>query len=288
MKPAAGAALLALTAGGCTGAARAPPPPTPWPDTSDGVHAFLTFDSSVSPANVTAHASSYDYVWGASKSNVASYRASRQDIKLSMYIPYSRDPSCTAAHPPANEELLASITRNGNPPPGPGPHKHGKLVPTNIKWWLANHPDWITYKCDKTTVAYEEGDCNVPLDISNPAVIAWQQSFVREAAASGYDAMACDNYQLESMGDACGVYSGGKWVQKWTGKEHDPQLAKDVVGWMRQFVKLAHTTKAQSGHPMLVIPNSCGIPTNDAVWQLPDAVPFLSFPYVWPEPVLAK
>lgn len=246
--------------------------PTPWVDTTDGVHAFLTFDSEVLLANITAHAKSYDFVWGAESTHIASYRKSNREIKLSMYIPYSRDPSCTAAHPPTDVELVTSIARNGNPPPGPGPHKHGKLVPTNIKWWLANHPDWVTYKCDQTTIAYEEGDCNVPLDISNPAVIEWQQRFVREAAASGYDAMACDNNQLESMGDACGVYSGGKWVQKWTGKENDSQLAKDVVEWMRRFVKLAHTVKAQSGRPMLVVPNSCGIPTDDAVWQLPDAV----------------
>lgn len=246
---------------------------TPWVDTTDGVHAFLTFDSGVSPANITAHAKMYDYVWGAHSAHIASYRAGNQDIMLSMYIPYSRDPSCTVVHPPATAEDLVnnSTVRNGNPPPGL-PHKNGKPVPTNIKWWLAHHPDWITYKCDRTTIAYEEGDCNVPLDISNPDVIDWQQRFVREAAASGYDAMACDNYQLNKMGGACGIYSGGKWVQKWTGKEHDPRLAKDVIEWMRHFVKLAHTVKAQSGRPMLVLPNSCGIPSDDAVWQLPDAV----------------
>ena len=39
-----------------------------WRDSTDGIHAFLTFDSAMEhqKANITAFASRIDYVWGAS------------------------------------------------------------------------------------------------------------------------------------------------------------------------------------------------------------------------------
>jgi hypothetical protein len=37
-----------------------------WPDSSDGVHTFLTFDTGVPIANITAPTmKQYDFVWGA-------------------------------------------------------------------------------------------------------------------------------------------------------------------------------------------------------------------------------
>lgn len=83
-------------------------------------------------------------------------------------------------------------------------------------------------------------------------MIEWQQKFVRQAAAAGYDAMACDNYQPTGYGAGCGIYSNGKWVQKYTGKPGDMQLEYDVIDWMAQFVKLAHTVQSKSGRPMMV------------------------------------
>lgn len=149
--------------------------PGQWVDSTTGVHAFLTFDydvlKDVGASNLTAHAMHYDYVWGANPSDIPLWKQGNKDIVMSMYIPYSRDPGCTS--PAAGDDeaaarnlttaAIAAARRNGNPPPGKPPHSN------NIEWWLAHHPDWIVYECDKTTIAYDEDDCNVPLDISNPA-----------------------------------------------------------------------------------------------------------------------
>lgn len=113
------------------------------------------------------------------------------------------------------------------------------------------------YTCDKK-VQYSEKDCNVPLDISNPDVIAWQQTFVKQAAAAGYDAMAMDNFQLDS-GGACGVFRDKEWVQLYSGKSQDPKFNADVITWLANFTRAAHTTKSWAGKPMQVIPNSGGI-----------------------------
>lgn len=120
-------------------------------------------------------------------------------------------------------------------------------------------------------MAYQEGDCNVPLDISNPLVIEWQQQFVRKAAADGYDAMACDNYQPSSNCRGCGVYRAGQWVQLYADADRDPKYTADAITWLRNFTALAHTVKSWAGKPMQVIPNSGGIPPTD-VWSVPDAI----------------
>ncbi|MFA7328760.1 MAG: hypothetical protein WC081_04565, partial [Candidatus Ratteibacteria bacterium] len=44
-------------------------------------------------------------------------------------------------------------------------------VDSDLTWFQNNHPDWIVYQNDRTTIAYECGDSIVPLDISNPDVL---------------------------------------------------------------------------------------------------------------------
>ena len=39
-----------------------------WKDTTDGIHAFLTFDSKVDPSLAAAYADRIDYVWGSTES----------------------------------------------------------------------------------------------------------------------------------------------------------------------------------------------------------------------------
>ena len=204
---------------------------------TDGVHTFLTFDSRVNASDVEAAAPGLDYVWGATAAHIPAYRKGNKDIVLSMYIPFARDPGCTA---PADAAVDIGVP------------------PNNLDWWLKNHPDWVMYTCDKK-VAYSEGDCNGPLDISNPEVIAWQQKFVRQAAAAGYDAMACDNFQLDNSFHACGVYRNKKWVQLYNGNGQDPKFNADVITWLGNFTRAAHTVQSKQGRPMMVIPNSGGI-----------------------------
>jgi hypothetical protein len=44
----------------------------------------------------------------------------------------------------------------------------------DLSYWEAVHPDWILYKCDRVTPAYEFDNPNMPLDFANPALESWQ------------------------------------------------------------------------------------------------------------------
>ena len=64
-----------------------------WKDTTDGIHAFLTFDSKVDPSLAAAYADRIDYVWGSTESKISWWRASKNpNVVLSKYIPFTRDP----------------------------------------------------------------------------------------------------------------------------------------------------------------------------------------------------
>lgn len=176
-----------------------------FPDTYDGIHAFLTFDGSVT--DIATAAQHDDYVWGAAESHIAAYRASsHRQIVLSRYIPFTRDPNSS----------------------------------NTLGYWQSAHPDWVLYQCDQTTPAYEFGDTNVSLDITNPAVVDWQvQTFGVPAAAAGYDAIAADNFTLSNSFAACGVFEKGKWKALYTSKT-DPKYTSDVLAWAKSFGAKLH------------------------------------------------
>ena len=184
-------------------------------DTYDGIHYFQTFDYKTSDvAKLASHAV---YVWGSNQS-ISAYRSSNNPgIILSKYIPFTRDPD--------------------------GTH--------NLAYWKSTHPDWVLYKCDKVTPAYEFGGSNVPLDISNPAVLAWQvQNYGAKASAAGYDAIAADNYVLTNVFGACGIYQKGSWRQLYTGTT-DPKYTEDVLAWAGAFQARLHALP----NPIGLIPN---------------------------------
>jgi hypothetical protein len=141
-----------------------------WEDTYDGIHYFQTFDDSVT--DVATEASHSVFVWGAGQP-VTAYRASSNPkIVLSYYMPWAYDPDATH----------------------------------DLTYWKGLHPDWILYECDETTPAYYSGTTNMPLDISNPAVIAWQaQTIATPASAQGYDAIAADEFQLGALAHPMGL-----------------------------------------------------------------------------------
>ena len=64
-----------------------------WVDSTDGIHAFLTFDSRVDPASIESHGNAIDYVWGASATTISAWRRSNPKIVLSYYMPFTRDPT---------------------------------------------------------------------------------------------------------------------------------------------------------------------------------------------------
>jgi len=202
----------------------------PFADSWNNIHTFLTFDYDI--ANSAAIASRYDFVWGAEPSHVTALHAANPNIFLTYYIPFHRD--------------FGTYSTTGTPV-SPG-------------YWKSVHPDWVLYKCDRRTPAYEYGMPNMPLAFSNPAVIAWQiATYALPASAYGYDGIAADNLDLQNSFGACGSYQGGKWVQRYTGQSNDPTWSTDVVNWLTQMQSALHSLS----HPLALIPNLSGISPGD-------------------------
>lgn len=204
---------------GSAGSARAQSPP-PWQprfvDSWEGIHAFQVFDYAFTPDAVTAAAPGIDFYWGSTHVDAA--RAGNESAVISKYIPFRRDPDATHT----------------------------------LAWWRAFHPDWVVYKCDRVTPAYEFGRPNMPLDISNPAVVQWQiDNFAVPASAAGYDALAADNLVFSSGTGGCGVWSNGVWVQRYNGTSFDYTFIGDVIRWTATMQKALHALPT----PMALVTN---------------------------------
>lgn len=196
----------------------------PFIDTLNDIHLFQSFDYRIKdPVTVAQY---YDFVWGVTPRKVPLFREGHPEIVVSYYIPFHRDwgsfkePEDWAEH--------------------------------NLSYWRHLHPDWILYRCDRVTPAYEYGKRNMPLDFSNPDVVAWQvQMYGEPASRSGYDAIAADNLNLDNMFGACGFYRHGRWVQRYSGARKDPQWRADVISWVSRMYTSLHSL----AHPLALIPN---------------------------------
>src|SRR4051812_26537140 len=103
-----------------------------FPDTTNGIHAFLTFDYYLDATQAAAAAPHNDFVWGARDGNVAAWHKANPNAFVSAYLPFSRDPDDSHS----------------------------------LAWWKQNHPDWILYKCDqKTPASVIAGAANIPVDV---------------------------------------------------------------------------------------------------------------------------
>lgn len=193
-------------------------------DTFNNIHAAQIFSYNMT-TDTAQYAKNYDFVWGADADTVAALRAGNPNIFLSYYITMNRDTGVFG-----NQDQRQSLS-----------------------YWKAVHPDWILYKCDKTTPAYEIGDNTVtPFDMTNNDFINWQvQTYAVPASEAGYDAIAADNLNLDNAFGACGSYHNGKWVQRYTGQDNDPQWEKDMLYWVTQMQTKLHALP----HPLALIPN---------------------------------
>ena len=206
------------------------------PDTWNNIHLFQSFDYRIQ--NPTPISQYYDFIWGAVPSKVAAFRAGNPKVLISYYIPFHRD-----------NGTFANTTLG---------QQHG------LDYWHSTHPDWVLYKCDRTTPALEYGDPNIPLDFTNPDVVQWQvQTYAQPASTNGYDAIAADNLNLENLFGACGFYKNGQWVQRYTGETIDKQWQNDILSWVTAMQTALHALP----HPLALIPNlSPGpIPLTDSV-----------------------
>lgn len=122
----------------------------------------------------------------------------------------------------------------------------------DLAWFLANHPDWIEYRCDRTTVAYAEyasGHRLVPLDIANPEALQYMfDNFYAPAVINGgYEGVAFDDVFLvnRSWRVRCGHYDKtGNWVQQYTGQAVDPAFQQTVIYWAKWMYSHFHAIGA--------------------------------------------
>lgn len=104
----------------------------------------------------------------------------------------------------------------------------------SLAWLRQNHPDWIEYRCDRRTIAYQFGSVkHVPLDFANADVQQWVvTTIVAPAVAAGYSGVGFDNIWLYNGWKRCGHYStSGRWVRQYTGLASDPKYAASVLAW---------------------------------------------------------
>ena len=185
-------------------------------ETWSGIHLFQVFDFNISQQQAQQDAYRYDFVWGTGKP--AAWKSGNPSIVTSWYAPFDGDFSL----------------------------KH------NLNWWLANHPNWVLYQCDGKKLANLDGLKNIPLDISNPAVVRWQMATYAPQIEANYDALAEDLVGLDNSTYGCGVYVNGKWTPRFSGQKVDPAWTQAVLAWHAYAFKYLHGLSK----PLLVAVNT--------------------------------
>lgn len=121
-----------------------------------------------------------------------------------------------------------------------------------LSWFQEHHPEWIIYKSDQATPAYQFDDPSwIPLDISNMEVQAWvKENFFLPILKTGYHALSIDNVTVRNDFGEAGVCSivprrsctleGGVWKQLYTGQIMDPAFVKNRILWARSITEWAH------------------------------------------------
>jgi len=184
--------------------------PGPFPDTKSGIHLEMVFNSVLfGNGHLGDETGVVDLVWG-------SYSATQPPgMYNSFYIPIPVDDAFGATH--------------------------------DVAWYQTNHPDWLEYKCDMTTLAIQFGDTSrAPLDFANPAVRAYQWSnWIDPALAAGYQSIAVDEPDLLNDFQRCGHFNvAHHWVQQYTGSVADAAFTHDMLQWTKLTLKHIHQQTA--------------------------------------------
>lgn len=185
-------------------------------DTSANVHLYMPFNTHVNDPNALSTATPpVDLVWGWNNGKPTNVSG----VTKLYYIPYDRDEDPTyfrQAH--------------------------------DLAWYQTNHHDWIEYQCDRTTIAYEFGEPNVPLDKDNPAVQQYiEQTYLIPMLkpGTGWNGIAFDNPNFHNAGtwtgQRCGHYDqSGTWVQQYKGTDDDPAYRQSILNWTRAMQAWLH------------------------------------------------
>jgi hypothetical protein len=194
-------------------------------DTWNGIGLFQPFDGYISQSEATADAGRYVMTWGPGKP--MAWLSGNSQISTGYYLPFDTDADAG---------------------------DFGSLGHTLAWWQNGNHADWVLYHCDRQTPAWVGGlPKNVPLDISNPAVVAYQMGLVVPyMEANGYRSLAVDVLALNNDPGGCGVWTQNHtvWVPKFSGQVHDQQWANAVMYWMAYTQWYLHERSPQI--PVLV------------------------------------
>ena len=126
----------------------------------------------------------------------------------------------------------------------------------NLAWFQTNHPDWILYGCDNNnnpTAHYAYADTgfanDVPLDLHNPAVVAYQMQYILlYLQTNHYNALAIDNVVfknylaspnpiLEKLHAStgwygCGIYTQGPSVPSSFVRRYNAPANADQSAWV--------------------------------------------------------
>jgi len=186
-------------------------------DSTNNVHLYIPFDNNVSnPADLTTSKPPIDLVWGWNNGASTQYPS----VYKLFYLPYDVEEE-PASYPQAHD----------------------------LAWYKANHPDWIEYQCDRTTVAWEFGSTTAtPLDFSNPA----EQQYIEQTylvpelqSGTGYRGIAFDDPNFQNAGSwtgqRCGHYDlNGNWVQQYNGTDNDPAYRQDIINWAANMQSWMH------------------------------------------------
>ena len=212
---------------------------------TNSVGLFQVFDefgsNIISTTTASTDGSRYAAVWGARPGMPAPWRTNNSGLAATYYLPEETD-----ASPGAWGDI-------GHP----------------LSWWKANHPDWVLYACTAsgaptTTPAYvSELPENVPLDIHNPAVVAYQMKLAATYAhASGYTGLAIDEVLFENIDGTgvsstdygCGIYEGNTFVRRYSGR-NDPAWNTDTVAWVKAARSILKTDPVIGPYNLKLIVN---------------------------------
>ena len=115
----------------------------------------------------------------------------------------------------------------------------------DLEWYKANHPDWVVYRDDRTTVANEfkyTFGYYTPVDFANPEVrqYLWD-AFVQPYVGAGrYEGICVDNVGATNVWHRAGVFKDGVWNQEYTGQAVDPTYAQGVADWIKWMATRVH------------------------------------------------
>lgn len=118
------------------------------------------------------------------------------------------------------------------------------IVPA--EWVRQNHPEWIMYRQDRQTLAYDyPSDPNhrlLPLDYTNPDVRSWYvDNFIDPVIANGYPMAAFDLVNVTNNYERAGHFdANGNWVQMYEPGLDNAQYRRDAEAWLAYLTDYLH------------------------------------------------